>query len=125
MKIESSLSKKILNLEEKLLLPDVRKSPQEISKLLAEEFVEFGSSGRVYTKQQVIDSLQNEFVQQISIDNFKTINLAPDVVLATYTAVKKNKSEGETTRSLRSSIWKLSDNEWRLVFHQGTPVINI
>nr|WP_242947776.1 hypothetical protein [Desulfosporosinus lacus] len=46
--------------------------------------------------------------------------LAPDVVLATYRAVKSNESREEMRNSLRSSIWKFLDGRWQMVFHQGT-----
>ena len=121
METENIIAEQILKLEERLLQPEVRHSPQEISKLLADEFIEFGSSGRVYNKQQVLESLQKESGEQISIKNFKTINLAPNIVLATYTAIRKNSNDEKTINSLRSSIWKFTEEQWKLVFHQGTP----
>lgn len=42
------VAKHLRALEEALLQPDVRKS-EELVALLADEFIEFGSSGRVYT----------------------------------------------------------------------------
>jgi hypothetical protein len=47
-------------LEERLLEPDFRKSAKDIMDLLADEFIEFGSSGRVFNKQQIIESLQKQ-----------------------------------------------------------------
>ena len=35
-------------LEEDLLKPEVRKSADRVGRLLADEFIEFGSSGRVF-----------------------------------------------------------------------------
>ncbi|WP_375472314.1 DUF4440 domain-containing protein [uncultured Nostoc sp.] len=58
--LEESL---LRELEERLLQPDVRKSAKDIMDLLADEFIEFGSSGRVFNKQQIIESLQNEPIQ--------------------------------------------------------------
>ncbi|WP_442949931.1 DUF4440 domain-containing protein [Nostoc sp.] len=43
-------------MEERLLQPDVRKSAKDIIDLLADEFIEFVSSGRVFNKQQIIES---------------------------------------------------------------------
>lgn len=40
----------LLELEQLLLDPSVRGSPQAVIPLLHPDFVEFGSSGRVYTK---------------------------------------------------------------------------
>src|SRR5271156_5266438 len=46
--------------EEQLLQPEIRRSADQVSYLLADEFVEFGSSGRVFDKAQIIASLQQE-----------------------------------------------------------------
>ena len=50
-------------LEERLLQPDVRSSAEEIAKLLADEFIEFGSSGRVFNKHHVIEVNQTSAAQ--------------------------------------------------------------
>ncbi|MEH2058780.1 MAG: nuclear transport factor 2 family protein [Nostoc sp.] len=52
--------------EERLLQPNVRKSAKDIIDLLADEFIEFGSSGRVFDKQQIIKSLQNEPIEALT-----------------------------------------------------------
>ena len=61
--LEESL---LRQLEERLLQPDVRKSVKDVMDLLADEFIEFGSSGRVFDKQQIINSLQNEPIEPIT-----------------------------------------------------------
>jgi hypothetical protein len=48
------------NLEERLLRPAVRRSPDEADKLLAMDFIEFGSSGAVSNRQQIVDRLATE-----------------------------------------------------------------
>ena len=48
-----SLEERILALERKLLDPDVRASSQELDRLIADDFVEFGSSGRIWNKRDV------------------------------------------------------------------------
>jgi hypothetical protein len=40
--------------------PSVRASPDQVARLLADEFIEFGSSGRVFDKRQIIELLQQE-----------------------------------------------------------------
>ncbi|MEH2236777.1 nuclear transport factor 2 family protein [Nostoc sp.] len=119
--LEESLLRK---LEERLLQPDVRKSAKDVMDLLADEFIEFGSSGRVYDKQQIINSLQNEPIEpltQRSITEFKTLVLATGVVLVTYRVVR-HISDEKPVYSLRSSIWKLNNDGWKMIFHQGTLV---
>jgi hypothetical protein len=113
----------IRQLEERLFQFDIRKSEKEVAALLADEFIEFGSSGRVYDKQHAIESLQNELkkaMPQRAIADFNTIVLAAGVILATYRII--NTSGDTSMDSLRSSIWKLIDDRWQIVFHQGTPI---
>ena len=70
-------------LEERLLQPDVRRSPRAVADLLADEFVEFGSSGRVFDEPQIIAALRDEPPIHRSLSEFKSTVLAPDVVLVT------------------------------------------
>ncbi|UCC81197.1 MAG: DUF4440 domain-containing protein [Candidatus Zixiibacteriota bacterium] len=109
------------NLEQRLLQPEVRHSREELEKLLADEFVEFGSAGRVYDRQSIIEELGKESNARISMTDFEMVSLAPDVALVTYCAVY-SEGEGESAHhSLRSSIWKKAGDTWQIVFHQGTP----
>lgn len=47
----ASLENHLRELEERLLQTDVRKSPEELDQLLADDFVEIGSSGRLFNKK--------------------------------------------------------------------------
>jgi hypothetical protein len=108
------------DLEEKLLKPEVRRSADDVARLLADEFIEFGSSGCIFNKSQVISSLQQEVPEaavRISIEDFVTRRLAPHVVLVTYRTVRSDTA----VQRLRSSIWKFEGGRWQMVFHQGTP----
>src|SRR5262245_18688395 len=107
-------------LEERLLRPEVRASAKDVAYLLADEFIEFGSSGFVFNKQQTLEHLQHEEPAQCSIADFRPTLLAPGVVLTTYRIIRLNAPGAQPTSSLRSSIWKLQDDEWKMVFHQGT-----
>ena len=114
----------IRKLEERLLKPSVRRSVQDVSELLADEFIEYGSSGYIFNKKQVIEGLQGEDPVEISLSDFKAKSLTSGVILVTYRAVKHGPSE-QKTYSLRSSVWKLIDGRWQIVFHQGTPTKNV
>jgi hypothetical protein len=108
------------DLEEELLKPEVRRSADDVARLLADEFIEFGSSGRIFNKSQVIRSLQQEVPEaavQITIVDFVTRRLAPGVVLVTYRTVRPDTA----VQRLRSSIWKFEGGRWQMLFHQGTP----
>lgn len=109
----------LLKLENRLLQPEVRRSSEELKQLLAEEFVEFGSSGVVYNRQQIIAELKNALAMKASISKFGVSSLSPEIALAMYRATI---TVGDIAKSsLRSSIWCRRTGEWQMVFHQGTP----
>ena len=105
--------------EEKFFQVSVRKNAEAVSAMLADGFQEFGGSGRVYSKDQVIAALQSEHSLQITMEKFQARLLTDEVALVTYRARKKDQEES-TTESLRSSIWIFQSGEWRMIFHQGT-----
>lgn len=105
---------KIRALEERLLQPDFRRNRAAIAELLADDFREFGSSGRVWTKQQILDHLESEAPFEVEMHDFGATEFAPGVILATYKVTVKNRT------SLRSSIWIKRDGRWLVLFHQGT-----
>lgn len=107
------------DLEEQLLLPEVRQSSKRVAALLAEDFVEFGSSGRTFRKKQILKLLRNEPFARRSLSHFKSTALAENIVLVRYVATRRV-GRGRTVRSLRSSIWRRKNGRWQMVFHQGT-----
>ena len=56
MEVKYSQEKLFRRLEERLLQPEVRQSAEAVADLLADDFIEFGSSGQVFNKQQIISS---------------------------------------------------------------------
>lgn len=110
-------------LEESLLNPETRKNKMLLSSLLSDDFVEFSSSGKVYTKDKMIEALLNEKDVYYSLNHFKIKELAQGFVLATYIANLKTIQPNSNTRaSLRSSIWKETNEKWSMTFHQGTNI---
>jgi hypothetical protein len=91
-----------------------------VAALLADDFVEIGSSGRVFTKPAIIESLRHEAPADRCLTEFRAKLLAPGVVLTTYRVVARRAPDVRRICSLRSSIWKLQDGCWQMIFHQGT-----
>jgi len=106
-------------LELSLLTDAVRKDPSKLALLLTEEFCEFGSSGRVYTKAEVIASLQEERERRIAMKDFVSQMIDSSTMLVRYRSVREGE-DGVTVEALRSSIWVLRDGRWQILFHQGT-----
>jgi len=111
-----SIGRLLESYERSLLEPSVRKS-ELVPQLLAESFVEFGSSGRVFTKAQIVAALHAEPPLRVSASGFEVRLLAPHVALATYRTCKHTQPE---VHALRSSIWEKREGKWQMVFHQGT-----
>ena len=111
-----ALSQHLRKLEEPLLLRDVRKS-KRLLELLADNFVEFGTSGRMYKKADLVATLQAESPVAQSTDDFHVEVLAPTVALLTY---RIHRHSAPPVHPLRSSIWRLHGDQWRMVFHQAT-----
>jgi len=109
------------DLEEKLLQQETRNSPSEVATLLHPDFFEFGQSGTVWSRQQTIDRLAQDRPMEGSLTDLSARSLAADVMLVTYRAVGRDPASGKEWHSLRSSVWKLTDGRWQMIFHQGTP----
>lgn len=116
-------TKTFYNLETSLHKKEVRNSRDTVSSLLADDFLEFGRSGRMFEKQDIIAGLEQEAVDlEITVSDFAARKLAEDVVLVTYTASMLDEDHTSTIATRRSSVWVLQDGNWKMTFHQGTKV---
>jgi len=105
-------------LEEELLRPEVRRDPGRLGALLAEEFREFGASGRIFDRAAILRELATEESAKLSLAAFACQRLAPDIALVTYRSHREDTTG--TREALRSSLWILRDGRWQVLFHQGT-----
>jgi len=110
----------ILRLESLLLKPEVRRDRRQVEDLLSEDFVEFGASGRIWSRDAILAELEIESYAPPVVEDFECRMLSPDVVLVTYRTVRTNLENAERDEVLRSSIWRHAERGWRLSFHQGT-----
>jgi hypothetical protein len=119
MRIEDHLKE----LEERLLDPTVRRNAALGASLLAEDFIEFGSSGRSFDKTSILEELKNEPTRPAPIlSDFSARTLAPEVALVTYRTTRLDNSGQGTAHAWRSSIWVNRAGSWQMTFHQGTPI---
>ncbi|MBN1778759.1 MAG: DUF4440 domain-containing protein [Candidatus Buchananbacteria bacterium] len=118
--MNQKLKEKIFELETDLLRPETRKSAERLNELLVDNFIEFGSSGKIYDKKNIIERLPSSISPKYKISDFQIRELADDVILATY-KTNKQEEDSEKNLSLRSSIWKKNQGQWQMEFHQGTP----
>ena len=115
------LEEQIEYLENKLLHTDVRKNPELLTSLLAEDFEEIGSSGIVNTRAEVVEWLTRK-EQDITwtLSHFRVKLLSENIVLANYQAIKNGTTSSKG--SIRSSIWQRNNGNWQMIFHQATKL---
>jgi hypothetical protein len=110
-------------LEETLHSPSVRRDPVCVDALLAPDFVEFGSSGRVWSREEIIKHIATEPFMPPTIVDFRCSMLAADLALVTYRSIREDPKTGLRNYALRCSIWQKLDRSWRVRFHQGTRAL--
>src|SRR6187402_2775481 len=89
-------------LEEQLFDPVVRSSRQELEKLLAPDFREIGSSGRLFDFEDIVTALSvEEPLMSRTLHNLRLVMLAASIALVTYSSTRKTADDVEIN-SLRS-----------------------
>jgi hypothetical protein len=118
----SPLAEVLLELEKKLVDPDLRRTPEKLAPLLADDFMEFGSSGHSYDKRRILFLLKRHVPARLLIEEFRVIEVSESAALVTYRACSESTELTAGRYSLRSSLWVLRHGAWQMVFHQGTNV---
>ena len=115
------LLRHLQNLEVELHQESVRSDSARLEKLLHESFREIGSSGRTYSRSEIIDHLLSERGSaSVWSQDFCMDLLADDVAILRYRSARVDDDCKMFGYALRSSIWVHSEGEWRIRFHQGT-----
>ena len=118
----NELTQKFYDLETSLLQPKVRSSREKLNALLADDCMEFGSSGSVYHKSDTLQNLTTNTEKVIyELSDFDARELSENLVLTTF-KTKRTINDADVVISLRSSIWKKTGAGWQMFFHQGTPM---
>jgi len=112
---EPSAEAQVEELERELLGPLVRGDMGRTAVLLHPDFMEIGSSGRVWTRDAMMMALEEDPGERTDIEILGTDRVGTSAVLLTY------RSFARSGTTLRSSLWVLDGGRWRLRFHQGTP----
>ncbi|MGM0867377.1 MAG: DUF4440 domain-containing protein [Bacillota bacterium] len=113
---DKSLIEHVLDLEKRLMNYDYK----DFIELLADDFLEIGSSGNSYDKNTQLNAVKgNEMKNSLkfTVSDFNIKLLASDVLLATYQTFRHN----DSNYTLRSSLWKKNEGRWQMIYHQGTP----
>lgn len=101
--------------------PEFGRTRAEFEAMMAPEFREVGASGREYTREFVLDVLEQRyaapFEDRWEASDFQCQPLGPDVYLLTYTLVQDG-----VRKSRRATIWRRTAEDWKIVYHQGTLI---
>ena len=110
------------SLEQSLLSDAVRKDQAQLSALLAPDFREIGSSGRTFSRAEILEELQAEpTLPHVTLSKFRCSMLSDALALVTYQTARTT-PEAAPVVALRSSLWALREERWQILFHQGTRV---
>jgi hypothetical protein len=118
----STLAEELLELEKRLLDPDLRRTPEKLAHFLADDFAEFGSGGHAYDKKRILFLLRKQVPTRLQIEEFRAIEISASAALVTYRACSESTRTNAARYSLRSSLWMQRNGAWQMVFHQGTTV---
>lgn len=113
--IQSTDIDEVIKNEKLLHRPEIRSNKSELLKYISNDFYEFGASGNSWDLGSILTSLSNDHdATMIESFDFCCRHISSSSIHITY----KCKKDGKL--SLRSSLWKKTDTEWQIIFHQGT-----
>ena len=107
-------------LEESLWREETRFDRAYMDGILSSGFVEFGRSGRIWTREATLTTPRRKIGARIPLPKFGVRMLCEDLALVTY---RSEGLEDDVEVGNRASIWRKTGDGWKLEFHQGTPTI--
>jgi hypothetical protein len=109
----------ITRLEEAMWRGETRFDQKFQETRFALDFLEFGRSGRVYERCQLIFSEMRQIRARLPLDDLKIRLLDVNTLQVTYNSHVEY--DGVVEHARRSSIWSRGEQGWVMRFHQGTP----
>jgi hypothetical protein len=100
--------------------PELGTTRADFENMTDPSFWEVGASGRRYSREFILDTLENRMLQGYediweTLD-FHCLEIAPDNYLVTYTLLQG----ARVTR--RATLWRRRSSGWKILYHQGTVV---
>ena len=116
----NDILKELMKLEPIFHHPEIGTTREDFEKMTEESFWETGASGRRYSREFVLDVLEervkNSVEDKWKTEDFYCMELTHDNYLLTYTLHQGDR----ITR--RATIWRRHGSDWKIVYHQGTIV---
>jgi hypothetical protein len=112
----------LIELETELHRIETRRNTGRLDQLLHPDFVEYGRSGRRYSRREVLEEFADGGeMAPVKATSFEFVEPGPGVVLLTYRSTHLGPAGERFRETLRSSVWVETATGWRMRFHQGTP----
>jgi hypothetical protein len=100
--------------------PELGTTRADFEAMMAPEFWEVGASGKLYNREYVLEVLEQRhraaIVEQLDITEFRCQRVSPGHYLATYMLDQLGR------KSRRTTLWRSTNDGWKIVYHQGTLV---
>jgi hypothetical protein len=109
----------LTSLEESMWRSDKRFDLAFQQRCFAPDFMEFGRSGRVYARDEMILTVARSIDALLPLSDLRVRLLTMDVAQVLYNS--RVVCDGVVQHGRRSSIWSRTPTGWELRFHQGTP----
>jgi hypothetical protein len=101
--------------------PEFGTARVDFEAMMADGFWETGASGQRYSREFLLDVLEQRHAQPHAdvweTRDFHCMQIAPDLFLLTYILLQ---DAPRITR--RATIWRRTEDGWKIVYHQGTIV---
>ena len=107
-------------MEESLWRVVTRFDTDYMERILAADFIEFGRSGKTYTRLECLAIGKEPIRVRLPLGDLCVVQLGPNTAHVTYIS-EDHGNQDRTERANRSSIWSRTVDGWELRFHQGTP----
>jgi hypothetical protein len=104
--------------------PELGNTRTDFEAMTEDGFWEVGASGRRYSREHVLDVLEDrhQVASHLALEDtweaidFACRELGSDTYLLTYTL-----QQGQR-KTRRATVWRRSADDWKILFHQGTLV---
>ncbi len=98
--------------------PEFGTSRADFEAMMDDGFFEVGASGKKYSRQFVLEALalrDHGAAEHLVVTDFACRQVSNDTWLVTYLLEQAN-----ARMSRRSTLWRLSAQGWKILYHQGT-----
>jgi hypothetical protein len=124
-KTDANASDSDVTAKEKQIWDNIKKKdPDAFAAMLADDFVYVSNDG-VYDKAGTVNGIKQLEPTEITLSDWKTVQLGKDAAVVTYTVDMKGTSGGKPIppgAQRAGSVWVNRGGKWVGVFHQDTPV---